>query len=393
MPAAGPGVPGSRAGPAGAPGAGAAPWAALGLAGLPGLAGRARRALLRALLRAGVAAAALLLLLWAALFLYGSFYCWAVPALAELRPVHFTFRTDCDPPGPELCSFPSANVSLGGRDKALQLGQLYQVSLELELPESPANRALGMFLVSGTAYGPGGRPIATAQRAAMLHYRSPLLRALHSLLFSLWLLGGLMEQKQTLRVELFEGYREDPYVPTERLQLQLQSKRVQIYGAQLRLHARLSGIRYLLYHFPLSSALVGVAGNFALLSAALLLGCLRWAPPPRRERPRPPPQTPPPARAEGSEGAGTAQRGEEPKEEEGPAPTREEPEVVGATEPSAEPEPPREEEEETKQEEEVETKQEEEEEEEASPTSPLPHDGHAHPPGPSPRRRLLCSSS
>lgn len=47
----------------------------------------------------------------------------------------------------------------------LQLGQLYRVSLELELPESPVNRALGMFLVSGTTYGPGGRPIATAQRA------------------------------------------------------------------------------------------------------------------------------------------------------------------------------------------------------------------------------------
>ncbi|XP_065510179.1 seipin [Caloenas nicobarica] len=356
----------------------------------PGLRGAALRAR-RALLRAALAASALLLLLWAALFLYGSFYFSFVPALALERPVHFAFRTDCDPPGPELCSFPSANVSLGGsRDKVLRLGQPYRVSLELELPESPANRALGMFLVSGSTFGPAGRPIATAQRAAMLHYRSRLLRALHTLVFSGLLLGGFVEQKQTLEVELFDKYTEDPYVPTERLQLQIQSKRLQIYGARLRLHARLSGIRYLLFHFPLTSAVLGVAGNFALLSLVLLLGYLRWACRGRRAATG----TRPPAGRR--DGAGTAQRGEEPKEEEGPAPTQEEPEVVGATEPSAEAETPREEEEEQEEKEEEEAEEEAEEEgggPSPSPAPPLPPDGHAPPPGPSPRRRLLCSSS
>ncbi|NXX00756.1 BSCL2 protein, partial [Larus smithsonianus] len=68
----------------------------------------------RALLRGGVLACAALLLLWAAIFLYGSFYFSCLPPAALLRPVHFAFRTDCASPGPELCSFPTANVSLLG---------------------------------------------------------------------------------------------------------------------------------------------------------------------------------------------------------------------------------------------------------------------------------------
>ncbi|NXL69160.1 BSCL2 protein, partial [Chordeiles acutipennis] len=66
-------------------------------------------------LHLGVLAAAALLALWVAIFLYGAFYFSYVPAPTIDRPVHYTFRTDCDPPGPELCSFPTANVSLLGR--------------------------------------------------------------------------------------------------------------------------------------------------------------------------------------------------------------------------------------------------------------------------------------
>ncbi|XP_014118471.1 PREDICTED: seipin, partial [Pseudopodoces humilis] len=75
--------------------------------------------------------------------------------------------SDCERPGPELCSFPSANVSLLGehREKVLLYGQLYRISVELELPESPVNRELGMFMVRLTCYGSGGKTLATASRS------------------------------------------------------------------------------------------------------------------------------------------------------------------------------------------------------------------------------------
>lgn len=44
-------------------------------------------------------------------------------------------------------------------------GQPYRVTLELELPESPVNQGLGMFLVTISCYTRGGRIISTSSRS------------------------------------------------------------------------------------------------------------------------------------------------------------------------------------------------------------------------------------
>ncbi|XP_053824048.1 seipin isoform X1 [Vidua chalybeata] len=340
----------------------------------------ARRALLRGALGLSLA----LLLLWASLFLYGSFYWAYLPAAAVLRPLHLAFRSDCDSPGPELCSFPSANVSLLGehREKVLLYGQLYRISLELELPESPVNRELGMFMVTLTCYGAGGRTLATAARSAMLHYRSRLLRALHTAAFAGLFLSGFAEQSQTLELELMARYREDPYTPTVGALVEIRSRRVQLYGARLRVHAHFSGLRYLLYHFPLTSAVLGVAGNWALLALLTLGGYLQWGRGPRP--PRPAQERPSQGGAPG-EGEGTA-----PDLSASPQ-NPEEPEILGASEPSQDPallsavNAPSEEGE-GQEEEEAEGEGQEEEGVTPTPLPPLPD-------GPSPRQRHLCSSS
>ncbi|KAF6102319.1 BSCL2 lipid droplet biogenesis associated, seipin [Phyllostomus discolor] len=127
------------------------------------LAGRARKLLLQF----GVLFCTILLLLWVSVFLYGSFYYSYMPTVSHLSPVHFYYRTDCDPSASLLCSFPIANVSLakGGRDRVLMYGQPYRVTLELELPESPVNQGLGMFLVTISCYTRGGRIISTSSRS------------------------------------------------------------------------------------------------------------------------------------------------------------------------------------------------------------------------------------
>nr|KAF6437004.1 BSCL2 lipid droplet biogenesis associated, seipin [Molossus molossus] len=127
------------------------------------LAGRARKLLLQF----GVLFCTILLLLWVSIFLYGSFYYSYMPTVSHLSPVHFYYRTDCDSSTSLLCSFPVANVSLakGGRDRVLMYGQPYRVTLELELPESPVNQDLGMFLVTISCYTRGGRIISTSSRS------------------------------------------------------------------------------------------------------------------------------------------------------------------------------------------------------------------------------------
>ncbi|XP_036715895.1 seipin isoform X5 [Balaenoptera musculus] len=238
------------------------------------LAGRARKLLLQF----GVLFCTILLLLWVSVFLYGSFYYSYMPTVSHLSPVHFYYRTDCDSSASLLCSFPVANVSLakGGRDRVLMYGQPYRVTLELELPESPVNQDLGMFLVTISCYTRGGRIISTSSRSVMLHYRSNLLQMLDTLVFSSLLLFGFAEQKQVLEVELYPEYRENSHVPTSGAVIEIHSKRVQLYGAYLRIHARFTGLRYLLYNFPMTCAFVGVASNFTFLSVIVLFSYMQW---------------------------------------------------------------------------------------------------------------------
>lgn len=232
----------------------------------------------RTLFQAAVLLCVLVLLLWVSVFLYGSFYYSYMPTVSFSTPVHFYYTSDCDTSESTLCSFPTANISFlkNGRDQVMAYGQPYRVSLELELPESPVNEDLGMFMVKFSAYTKGGGMVSSVGRSTMLHYRSSLLQTIATLVFSPLLLTGMAEQKQLIEVELYSDYKTNTYQPTVGAVIEIQSKRVQIYSSQLRIHAYFTGIRYVLYNFPLTSAVIGVATNFAFLSVIVLFSYLQF---------------------------------------------------------------------------------------------------------------------
>ncbi|XP_063801047.1 seipin isoform X2 [Pseudophryne corroboree] len=232
----------------------------------------------RLILQIGVLVCVLLLLLWVSIFLYGSFYYSYMPTVKYSCPVHYQYNSTCNPPPGILCSFPTANVSLlrNNRDRVLMYGQPYRISLELHVPESTVNQDLGMFMVSMSCYTHRGKHISYTARSAMLHYKSPLLRTIETLAFLPLLLSGLYEQKQSLEVELHSEYREDSYVPTTGAVIEIQSVRIQIYHAELRVHAHFTGLRYLLYNFPVMSAVIGISSNFIFMNVLVLLSYLQW---------------------------------------------------------------------------------------------------------------------
>lgn len=232
----------------------------------------------RTLFQAAVLFCVLVLLLWVSVFLYGSFYYSYMPTVSFSTPVHFYYTSDCDTSESVLCSFPTANISFmkNERDQVMANGQPYRVSLELEMPESPVNENLGMFMVKMSCYTKGGKTVSSVGRSTMLHYRSSLLQTLSTFLFSPLLLTGMAEQKQLIEVELFSEYRTNAYQPSVGAVIEIQSKRVQIYSSQLRIHAYFTGIRYVLYNFPLTSAVIGVATNFAFLSVIVLFSYLQF---------------------------------------------------------------------------------------------------------------------
>ncbi|KAK7140971.1 hypothetical protein R3I93_015196 [Phoxinus phoxinus] len=221
----------------------------------------------------------ILLLFWVALFLYGSFYYSFMPTANFITPVHFFYsRTDCPSPHHPMCSFPVANVSLlkNGKHQVMTYGQPYQIALELEMPESPANRDLGMFLVKISPYSKAGQIVDVSTRSAMLHYRSSLLQALGTVVFSPMLLTGASEQKQSIIVELYSEFKDNSYKPIVGAFVEIHSQNVQIYRAHLYIFAHFTGIRYLLYHFPLTTALIGVMSNFTFLSLISVLSFLQF---------------------------------------------------------------------------------------------------------------------
>uniref|UniRef100_A0A8C1JCC0 Seipin n=1 Tax=Cyprinus carpio TaxID=7962 RepID=A0A8C1JCC0_CYPCA len=225
----------------------------------------------------------ILLVFWVASFLYGSFYYSFMPTDNFITPVYFYSRTDCPSPHHSVCSFPVANVSLlkNGKHQVTIFdlsndGQPYQITLELEMPESPANQELGMFLVKMTPYSKAGQIVDVSARSAMLHYHSSLLQALGTVVFSPMLLTGASEQKQPVIVELYSEFKDDSYKPTVGAVIEIHSQHIQIYRAHLYIFAHFTGIRYLMYHFPLISALIGVMSNFAFLSLIIVLSFLQF---------------------------------------------------------------------------------------------------------------------
>jgi len=73
------------------------------------------------------------------------------------------------------------------------------------------NVAKIFVLVKVTLTGRNGKFIATSKRSAMLRYKSWILHFLGTVMFSpAMILGPLMEEKQTLKVEMFSEFLEAP---------------------------------------------------------------------------------------------------------------------------------------------------------------------------------------
>uniref|UniRef100_A0A4W4G7L5 Seipin n=1 Tax=Electrophorus electricus TaxID=8005 RepID=A0A4W4G7L5_ELEEL len=223
---------------------------------------------------------AFLLCMIVLLFLGGPLFSMAVSTTLSyqlqnfITPVHFYYRTDCPHAQHSLCSLPMANFSLLGNSNKKQVmtyGQPYQITLELEMPESPANEQLGMFLVKMSCYSYNSQIIDSSARSTMIHYRSSLLQSLGTLTLFPLLLMGATEQKQRVLVELYSSYINNSYKPTIGAIIEIYSQQVQIYKADLYIHARFTGIGYILYHFPLTSAVVGVISNFIFLCMLILI--------------------------------------------------------------------------------------------------------------------------
>ncbi|CAK9804464.1 Seipin [Anthophora quadrimaculata] len=215
-----------------------------------------------------------ILIVWLSVFLYTAFYYAYVPSISYVRPVHLEFQSCSEQKG--ICSFPSAYVQLTSKQELLMVGQPYKVNLHLEMPESPTNKELGMFMVCAELRTREGVLMEQACRSTMLHYRSTLLGALTTLTFSPMMIFGSTEEKQNVVLELFGNFEDDQRHPVTVIYIEIQSKHIEIYSASVTINAHLSGLRYFMFHWPILSAIVGIGTNLFFIALVCILSYLHF---------------------------------------------------------------------------------------------------------------------
>lgn len=199
-------------------------------------------------------------IIWLSVFLYVAFYYYYMPSVYHQRPVNLQFKA-CEDTGIGMCSYPAAHVQLTKFQQLLMIGQTYRIYLKLEMPESQANKDLGMFMVCAQLADKNGMTVSQACRSAMLHYRSALLTLLTTLTFYPMFVLGHIEEKQTLLLELYSNFEEDQNHPVTDVYIELQTRHVEYYSASIHIQAHLKGLRYLMFHWPLLSAALGICSN------------------------------------------------------------------------------------------------------------------------------------
>ncbi|XP_018566875.1 seipin isoform X2 [Anoplophora glabripennis] len=227
------------------------------------------------LFRGTVIALITALLVWLSIFMYIAFYYVYVPTISHERAVHLKFRPcgtgDSYKIIKGICSFPSAHVQLTNRQQLLMMGQPYKIHLDLDMPESPTNRELGMFMVCVDFRGKRGQLLANSCRSTMLHYRGFMLDTIYKLIFSPFFVFGTAEEKQNVHVELFSDYEEKEHEPVTDIYVEIQSRFIEIYSAKVLVNAQFSGLRYVMFHWPVLSAALGITANLFFIALTCMI--------------------------------------------------------------------------------------------------------------------------
>jgi len=239
-------------------------------------------------LRTFITILTVIILILASVFIYGSFYFAFVPAPAHRAPLFLGFEP-CET-SPTKCGFLNASVHFnmleGGAQMSrtskgsavLMAGQIYTVMVALRMPESPKNSDLGMFMSCLQMKSESGTtgPIKSSCKSSMMNYRSHLLRTIETVSLAPFLMSGRLVEQQTVYIEFFQDFSDNPLNPVVSADFEIKSRFAEIYDAELIIHAKFSGLRYFMFYFPMTSAVIGSSLNLAILSLVVALSWFRF---------------------------------------------------------------------------------------------------------------------
>jgi len=201
-----------------------------------------------------------LLIVSTSIFIYITIYNNYVPVVQHSRPVHLQFDSTCE----RNCTNPYAIVTFNDVRSSFYLsrGQSYRFVIQLEMPESDVNWRQGMFMIRLRLIESQGKTLFDISRPAILKYKTFLTKLINSLVWSPLFVVNLKNEMQTMQVQLIDNYIEGAkfyFNKMDRALVEILARDVQVYSAHLHILANLSGLSYYMYHWPISSATIGVA--------------------------------------------------------------------------------------------------------------------------------------
>ncbi|KAK9766377.1 hypothetical protein K7432_004596 [Basidiobolus ranarum] len=206
----------------------------------------------RFLVKTFVSAVVFLGLLATAIFAYASFYMIHIPKVAHDAPVFLQYSSSSGPLSAEVLFTDYKPAQF------LRYGQGYDVVLDVHVPSSEQNTALGNFMVQVQLRNAEGKVLHESARSAILKYQSPLLKLMCTIWKAVPLLLNLADESQTISVKMIERVVENYDDPITHAIVNISSPKLQIYSAKLRLDARFEGLRYFMYYWSTSTAAVFV---------------------------------------------------------------------------------------------------------------------------------------
>ncbi|KAK3843239.1 MAG: putative adipose-regulatory protein-domain-containing protein, partial [Linnemannia gamsii] len=198
----------------------------------------------RRAVQATIASVVLVLLIGVSLVAYLVFYWIYIPQRGHVGLVHLQYDKFSASKGHVG---PSAVVDFtkGGRyTQTLRGDQAYDISMKLVMPTSSSNVALGNFMIMVQLIGANGHVIITSSRPAIIIYESLLLRVLRTIWRAIPLVLRWTRESQTIRLPLIENFVESS---------------LQIYRTTLHIDAHFQGLRYFMYYYRVTTAIIFMA--------------------------------------------------------------------------------------------------------------------------------------
>lgn len=150
-------------------------------------------------------------------------------------------------------------------------GVKYDIFIELTVPESRANVDIGMFMVSTTLKSVDSEHLASSSRPAIVHDSHSLVRWLRVGALAISHALGFTEPSQVIHILAVNGITESKAHPLTLVTVALNHPGVQIYAAKLTIIAQLSGVRYLMYHWSVLTAVLVILNIVFVEAIALVI--------------------------------------------------------------------------------------------------------------------------